>query len=227
VPEIKFQRIVSHQDIQKSFAPTIWKELREYFFYFLRVFVSVAILYIFIRTSIFDLIGVSGKSMFPNYNEKTSSDAIYIDQLSPKFSNYERGTVIVLISPLSCDPNKSLFIKRIIGLPGEQVAFEGGKVYIINDQFPSPGQILDESAYLKPEVKTYYRANQDDGSRFVTPKLGNDQYFFMGDNRTASSDGRICGPIDKNQILGKEFFRLSPEEKRGWFTIPRYNIANQ
>jgi signal peptidase I len=227
VPDFKFQRVVTTQDIQKSFAPTVWKELRDYFFYFLRVFTSVAILYLFIRTSIFDLIGVSGRSMFPNYNEKTTDDAIYIDELSPKFSNYERGEVVVLISPVACDPNKSMFIKRIIGLPGEQVAIENGKVYIINEQFPAPGQVLDESAYLKPEVKTYYKANQDDGTRHVLPKLGEDQYLFLGDNRTASSDGRICGPINKSQILGKEMFRLSPTEKRGWFKLPRYNIPNQ
>lgn len=206
--------------------PSIWREVREYIFYFLKVFLSVAIIYIFIRTSVFDLISVDGKSMFPNYNETTKDDAIYIDQLTPKFSNYERGDVIVIIAPEKCNPKRSLFIKRVIGLPGEQVVLENGKVFIINKNNPAPGIELKEP-YLKPDVKTYKKVVQDDDVRTEEPVLGENEYYFMGDNRTASTDGRVCGPINKNLILGKEFYRLNPAEKRGFWVPPIFNIGRQ
>lgn len=224
---LKIQKIASEKEIKKVTRPSFWREFREYLFYFLKVFLSVAILYIFIRTSVFDLIGVSGKSMFPNYNETTKDDSIYIDQLTPKFSEYKRGDVIVIIAPVKCDPKKSLFIKRVIGLPGEQVVFEGGKVFIINKDNPAPGIELNESAYLSPEVKTYKKIIQDDGLRTEEPVIPENKYFFMGDNRSASTDGRVCGPIDKGSILGKEFFRLSPASKQSFFRPPSYNIGRQ
>lgn len=224
---LKIQKIASDKEIRKVTHPSFWREFREYAFYFLKVFLSVAIVYIFIRTSVFDLIGVSGKSMFPNYNETTKDDSIYIDQLTPKFSEYKRGDVIVIIAPSKCDPKKSLFIKRVIGLPGEQVVLEGGKIFIINKENPAPGIELNESSYLKPEVKSYKKIIQDDGLRYEEPVIPENKYFFMGDNRTASTDARVCGPIDKGSILGKEFFRLSPASKQSFFRPPTYNIGRQ
>lgn len=224
---LKFQKIATDRDIRKITQPSLWRELKGYFYYFLKVFGSVAFLYVFIRTSVFDLIGVNGRSMYPNYNEFTTDDAIYIDQLTPRFSDYQRGDVIVIIAPEQCDPKKSLFIKRVIGLPGEQVVLEDGKVYIINRNNPAPGVLLDESFYLKPDVKTFKKIVQDDGLRYEEPVLGEKEYYFMGDNRTGSTDSRVCGPITKDLILGKEFFRLSPPEKQGLFNPPVFNIGKQ
>jgi signal peptidase I len=223
---IKFEHIASPRELYKYAQPSFVAETLEYVFYFLRVFLSITLLYAFIRTSVFDLVGVSGKSMFPTYNEVTTDDAIYIDQFTPIYSDYQRGDVIVIIAPEQCDKNKTLYIKRVIGLPGEQVAIENGDVYIINNEFPAPGIKLDESAYLKPEVRTYKKATQPDSLRHLEPKLAPNEYFFLGDNRPGSADSRICGPINKNLILGREFFRLTPTTKRGWFTKPEYNISN-
>lgn len=224
---LKIQKIASDKEIIRVTSPSIWSELRGYGVYFLQIFLLVALLYLFIRTSVFDLIGVSGKSMFPNYNEITQDDSIYINQLTPKFSDYERGDVVVLIAPTTCDPKKSFFIKRIIGLPGEKIVFEDGKVFVINKNNPAPGIELNESSYLKPEVKTYKKIIQDDGLRYEEALLPENKYFFMGDNRSGSTDARVCGPIDKGAILGKEFFRLTPASKQGFFKPPSYNIGRQ
>jgi signal peptidase I len=224
---VKIEHIATPGEIKKYSQPSFFLELREYVFYFLKVFLTIALLYIVVRFAIFDLIGVSGKSMFPNYNEVTTNDAIYIDQFTPLFSDYQRGDVIVIIAPEQCDRNRSLYIKRVIGLPGEQVALEGGDVYIINEQYPAPGIKIDESAYLQDTVKTFKKANQDDGLRHVEPVLGPDEYYFLGDNRPGSADSRVCGPITKNRILGREFFRLSPPDKQGWWEEPTYNISTQ
>jgi signal peptidase I len=224
---LKFEKIPTPAQIARYTSPSLLQEIREYVSYFLKVFLVVAIIYIFIRTSIYEQIKVSGQSMYPTFNSKTSDDVIYIDLLTPKFSEYKRGDVVVLIAPEKCDRNKSFYIKRIIGLPGEQVVFENGGVYIINEEHPAPGVLLNESVYLNQSIKTYKNPRGNDGKRYEEKKLADDEYFFMGDNRSNSADGRVCGEIKKDKILGKQFFRLTPTEKRGSFNLPKYNIGNQ
>jgi signal peptidase I len=217
---VNFQRLPKPGEIQRRINPGIWQELRDYFFYFLKVFVSVAIVYLLIRTSVFDVIAISGKSMFPTYNDK---DAIYIDQITPKFSEFRRGDVIVLLAPPDLDGKRSLFIKRIIGLPGEKVVLDNGQVYIYNANYPD-GVMLDEQAYLK-DVKTYKRVISG-GERYEEDVLQTDEYYVMGDNRTGSTDSRFFGKVAKKDILGKEFYRVLPSEKSGFYQLPKYNIAN-
>ena len=231
---LKFEEIADTDKIQKNFQPTLGQELWEYLKYFIKLFAIVFTIYIVTRTMLFDLIGVSGQSMFPTFNENTTNDAIYIDKLTPRFSDYRRGDVIVMVAPPECVPESERdrpprYIKRVIGLPGEQVAFEGGKVYIINEDHPAPGVVLDESAYIidTKRVPTYKNMIQDSGRRYEEPRLGPNEYYFLGDNRTGSTDSRACGPTPKNMILGREFFRFSPDEKRGFFELPKYNIGNQ
>lgn len=216
--------VIPDDRIKQEMHPTLWKELREYFSYFLKIFFFIILFYIIIRSSIFDLIGVRGKSMYPNYNFSDSEDAIYIDQLTPKFSDYKRGEVIVMIAPAECDEKRSFYVKRIIGLPGEEVIVQNGKVYIINELYLDPGIELDESYYLPKESRTYYKNLPSE--KFSSGKIPADSYFFLGDNRVVSADSRICGLIKKNQIIGREIFRLSPSSKRGWFQMPTYNISN-
>jgi len=220
----KFQPIATGVDVKKYLHPSIASEILDYFFYFLKVFVVVGLVYVLIRFNLFDAVGVRGKSMFPTYNEKSDTDGIYVDILTPKFSDYQRGDVVVLIAPESCDPQKDLYIKRIIGLPGERIAFENGKVYVINKEHPTPGIILDESDYLSPSLKTYKNQTQNDGLRFEEKLVGQNECFFMGDNRGGSTDSRICGFGQKEAILGRAFFRVTPEEKRGFVKLPKYNI---
>lgn len=224
--KLRIEHIASDSQIQKVVNPTLAQEFGSYTFYFLKVFLVVAIVFIFIRTNLFDLIGISGKSMFPSYNfAPQSSDKIYIDQLSPKFGNYLRGDVVVLVPPASCNPRKDLFIKRVIGLPGEKVSFQDGRVYITNKDFPGKGVILDEGGYL-PETVRSYKKIVSGAERFEEKVLADDEYYLMGDNRTASLDSRVCGNIKKNLILGREFYRLTPSDKLGFYIAPKYNLPD-
>jgi len=229
---LKFQPISSKKQIQRNIAPTLGQEIREYFLYFITNLIFVGLVYIIVRTSLFDLIGIDGQSMFPTFNESTDDDSIYIDQLTPKFSDYRRGDVIVFLPPEKCSPkdkdgNQPFYIKRVIGLPGEKVAFENGQVYIINDENPEPGILLDETSYLPKDFKTFPNALQSTGTRIISDVVQEGEVFFLGDNRSNSVDSRVCGPVEKNQILGREFFRQSPEDKRGFFELPNYNIGSQ
>jgi len=135
---------------------------------------------------------VRGASMEPNFH---NGDYLMIDEVSYRFSDPERGEVIVFKNPQN--PSQK-FIKRIIGLPGEAVQIIGGKVIILKEE---KGQTLDESSYLSEFFET-------PGN--LTISLAADEYFVLGDNRFSSFDSRRWGVLPKENILGKVFFRAWP-----------------
>ena len=91
-------------------------------------------------------------------------------------------------------------IKRIIGLPGEFVKIENGKVILDSKN----ERIILEEKYLPKGIKT---------SPDVSFELGESDYFVLGDNRDRSSDSRLWGVLKKEKITGKALFRLWPLNK--------------
>ena len=91
------------------------------------------------------------------------------------------------------------FIKRVVGLPGERVHIEGGKVTIFNSEHPD-GFLLEEG-YLPATTTT-------DGVRDVA--LGQQEYYMLGDNREFSFDSRRWGPMEEDAIVGRVAARLWP-----------------
>ncbi len=133
---------------------------------------------------------VSGQSMYPTFK---NGNYILTDELSYRFEKPKRGDVIVFRPPVA----GSFFIKRIIGLPGEEVIIKEGSVFIKKDN-----KIIKlKEKYLPSSVKTYPD---------LTVDLKKDQYFVLGDNRKRSYDSRFWGPIKKEDIVGKVKFRLWP-----------------
>ncbi len=157
------------------------------------VVISLAII-IPIRYYLIQPFFVRGASMEPNFDD---GQYLVVDEISYRFEDPERGEVIVFKYPK--DPSQ-YYIKRIIGLPNEVVEIKENQVKIYNDQNPE-GIILDESAYLTDSGRipneTYL-------------KLGPDEYFVMGDNRQASSDSRVWGPLKKDLIIGRVWVRAWP-----------------
>src|SRR5581483_5107082 len=90
---------------------------------------------------------------------------------------------------------QSDLIKRVIGVPGDNVRFIGGAVFV-------NGQKLEESyapGYTKCE-----------NERWCDYTLGRDEYFVMGDNRGNSTDSRIFGPVKADRIIGKAWLIYRP-----------------
>jgi len=139
---------------------------------------------------------VNGDSMNVTLED---GDNLMVDKLSYRFSDPERYDIIVF--PYQYQ-EKTYYIKRIIGMPGETVQVIDGMVYI-------DGKMLDES-YGK-EVMEYA------GVASEPIELGEDEYFVLGDNRNNSSDSRdpSVGNIKKDQIIGKAFLRIWPLNKFG------------
>ena len=222
--KIQFRRLARTNEIQKIIQPKWWQEMLDYLVYFLTIFLIISCIYTSVRFFAFDTIQVQGESMYPYH---TTGDLLYLDILTQRFSNYRRGEIIVLKSTnTNCNPKNEYFVKRIIGLPGEKIVFKKGNVYILNPIVNVNPIKLDESSYLKSEVKTFKNTEVEAEGSTEEKVLGVDEYYFMGDNRPNSKDGRVCGPIKRSEILGREFYQFMPRENQKLFTIPKYNIPD-
>lgn len=152
------------------------------------ILISIILVVFIILFFSFSTFKVSGESMEPTL---VNGNNILISKLAYSFGKPERGDLILLKA------EDKTWVKRIVGLPGEQVEVKDGSVKI-NDK------ILLES-YIK-EIHTY-------GDQRVI--LTDNQYYVLGDNRepNQSTDSRILGPITRKNILGKVIATLSPKLK--------------
>ncbi len=134
---------------------------------------------------------VNGASMDPTFK---SGEYLIVDQITYRFHTPERGSVLIFKFPK--DTSK-YFIKRVIGLPGETIQINNGKVTIINKEHPE-GFALTEP-YIVYEKRDDFKTT-----------LSDDEYFVMGDNRLGSADSRLWGPMPKEDIVGRPVARLFP-----------------
>lgn len=179
-----------------------FSNLGTHFIDFIQTFVVFGAIFALIYLFVAQPHKVSGSSMTPTFHD---SDFILTDKLTPRFTPFKRGDVIVLKNPR--DESQD-FIKRIIVLPGETIKVQNSSVSI-------NGKVLDES-YLPKNTITH-------AGSFLTQNTaitaGQDQYFVMGDNREHSSDSREWGSVTKKEIIGKVFFRYFPLNSFGLFKM--------
>ena len=175
----------------KKIKLIIWEALEVVLIAFLPLFIS----YQFLARPFL----VQGASMEPNFD---NGNYLIVDIISYKLGSPERGDVIVFHYP----GNRALYyIKRIIGVPGDKVTLKDGGI-LINDK-------KIEEKYL-PE---YTVTDPYDRSEFI---LGTDEFFVMGDNRSASFDSRSWGTLERKDIVGVVKFRVWPP-----FTV--YNNSSE
>jgi signal peptidase I len=167
------------------------------------VFVA-SIIVLPVRYFLFQPFIVKGESMMPNFQ---SGNYLIVDEISYRFSEPERGDVVVLKYPLDTTQK---FIKRIIGLPGETIEIKNGKVSISKD---GKDIALNEKQYLSDSLNT---------SGDIKITLAENQYFVMGDNREFSYDSRVWGILPQKDIIGKVFIRLFPVTELKAFQSPSY-----
>lgn len=172
--------------------------LKTFFAELFKVLILGAFAVVAIRYFIFKPFVVKGASMEPNFHEK---EYLIIDELSYRLREPKRGDIVVLKNQGSED--QDFFLKRVIAMPGERIVIINGRVKIYNTEF-SDGKYLDESMYLSPSVLTM-------GDMDVTLKT--DQYFVLGDNRSASLDSRRIGPVHRTDIVGRAFLRGWPLDR--------------
>jgi signal peptidase I len=161
------------------------------------------------RTFVAQAFYIPSESMLPTLQ---IDDKLIVDKISYRFSNPVRGDIVVFQPTAKLEQEKDdkgnqkfkdVFIKRVIGLPGDRIEVKGGKVYINS-------QVLSEK-YLDraPQYNWSSTALTPDG---IVPK---DNYLVLGDNRNNSYDSHYWGFVPKDKIVGKATVRFWPMNHLG------------
>ena len=201
------------------------------------------IIAIFIRSIFIQPFYIPSSSMEPNL---LVGDRLFVTKYSYGYSKHsfpfsppifkgrlfkskpDRGDVVVFKTPAD---NRTDYVKRLIGLPGDQIQFIDSNLYINNneilksriskndkifcgkkiiDVFTFKESLSNEKKHKTVYLKDYSYQNSD---KFVVPK---DHYFFLGDNRDCSKDSRFLssvGYVHKNNLVGKAQFTFFSSDK--------------
>jgi signal peptidase I len=162
------------------------------------VILLAVILYIGISFAV-QTVHVEGLSMFATLDD---NDYLIANKIDYRLHAPQRGDIIILRPP---NNNSTDFIKRVIALPGERLLIRDGVVYINGHRLIEP--------YL-PEAWVVFNNWPATGSSNGTVIPPN-QYFVMGDNRNKSQDSRYFGPIGRDRIDGRAWFRIWPLDHFG------------
>ncbi|OGC60682.1 signal peptidase I [candidate division WWE3 bacterium RIFOXYC1_FULL_40_10] len=158
------------------------------------LFISIGvftIVFIFVAK----LLIVEGESMVPAL---ANGEQLISEKISVKINPVKRGEIVIFKSPVN---SSALIIKRVIGLPGDSVEIQNGKV-LLN------GSLLEEK-YLANNTVTIGKEKLADNKPFMVP---NNSYILMGDNRQHSTDSRDWGSIPQENIVGRGLVVYYPLE---------------
>ncbi|RRJ63810.1 signal peptidase I [Paenibacillus oralis] len=169
---------------QSRLAGEIWDLLKT-------VIVAFAIM-LLLNIFVFNLSIVKGQSMEPTLEER---ERLFIDRLVYRFGHPQRGEVVILKDPSAEGERKPFLVKRVVAVPGDTVEVRDHMLCVNGEEQDEP----------------YTDAMIEDGD--VPPvKLGEGEYFVMGDNRHAGSskDSRYFGSVKEDQIVGRAEFVFWP-----------------
>ena len=118
------------------------------------------------------------------------NDRVIVAKIVYRFRNPARGEIAVFHAPPEakklCDEGGT-YLKRVIGLPGDTLAESHGQIFV-------NGKLLHEP-YVPASERPAFETKS-------WPRLGKDQYFMMGDNRSDSCDSRTWGPVQRSAFIG-------------------------
>ena len=166
--------------------------------YFLKEWIEpiaiAIVLAMIIRTFVVQAFKIPTGSMRPTLIE---GDRILVNKFIYKFKEPERGDVIVFVSP---EDKKKDFIKRLVGLSGENIEISNGTILINNKAVRNDSVIRER----------YYYNRGDFGKESQTIEVPEDAYYVLGDNSISSRDSRYWGFLPKKYLLGKAFLIYWP-----------------
>lgn len=121
----------------------------------------------------------------------------------------KRGDIIILNEPAedlsACGTDRGdQLVKRVVGLPGDRVVVANNILTIFNKQHPN-GYDPDKTLQYHRQITEETTANEP-----IDIRLGPNQIYVAGDNRTDSCDSRVFGPVSLNQVVGKLVMRVLP-----------------
>ena len=153
---------------------------------------------LYIRNNVMQAFKIPSKTMEPTLLQ---GDMILVNKVIYKKSEPKRGDLIVFIYP---ENTKKIFVKRLVGLPGETIEIKNGSI-LIN------GIVLSEPLF----ANKYYYNKGDYAKEGQTVKIPGDGYFVLGDNTASGLDSRYWGFVPKKYIVGKAYKIYYPFNRSG------------
>jgi signal peptidase I len=192
-------------------VPGLPRDARHWAIEVVQIVVIAALLYLVLSSYVTQPFQVEMDSMEPAI---VAGDHVLVDRLSPRWDDYARGEVVVFSPPAPYDGDGVPYIKRVIGLPGDRVQLENGRVYLTE---PGGGTVRVDEPYLEPDTATLPQGRD----RSLSWEVAEGEYFVLGDNRHRSIDSRTFGPIDRSRIIGRVWVRYLPLDRLGLVTAAR------
>lgn len=176
---------------------------------FIKVFVVSAIVILLFVNFVAHPVRVDGRSMYPTLKD---GEFGFTNVGGVLLNGVKRGDIVVVT--MEEKGQKTHWVKRVIGMPGDTIS-------CVNDIVFINGKVLDETQYIDPDYRQscvdqfgYFNkvpnADNTDVQDFEEVKLGDDEYYVMGDNRPYSEDSRYVGPVKKSQLFAKNMLVLLP-----------------
>ena len=171
------------------------KTVREEIYSWIFTLLAAVVIALLIRMYVGEAIRVDGTSMT---NTLQDGEIVLVSKMAYRFGEMERNDIVICRYPNRTQwtfnlgaslglTQYTIFVKRLVALPGDMVQISGGHLYVNGEMVPDP-------EYMASVPRDYGPI-----------KLGDDQYFVMGDNRYSSHDSRASdvGPISSADIMGK------------------------
>lgn len=176
---------------------------------FIKVFIVSAIVILLFVNFVAHPVRVDGRSMYPTLKD---GEFGFTNVGGVLLNGVKRGDIVVVT--MEEKGQKTHWVKRVIGMPGDTIS-------CVNDIVFINGKVLDETQYIDPDYRQscvdqfgYFNkvpnADNTDVQDFEEVKLGDDEYYVMGDNRPYSKDSRYAGPVKKSQLFAKKMLVLLP-----------------
>jgi signal peptidase I len=155
--------------------------------------ISFALVFGFVRPFVVEAFYIPSQSMVPTLKVQ---DRVLVNKFIYRFSEPERRDIVVF---QSVEGGGEDLIKRVVGLPGDEIAVRGGRLFVNGE----------------PQTEPYVNKKFPDRSTFAPTRVPKGHYFMMGDNRANSRDSRFFGPVPEKNIEGEAFLRFWPLDRIG------------
>jgi signal peptidase I len=159
----------------------------------IQLLVILAVVFGFVRPFVMEAFWIPSGSMIPTLEV---GDRVFVNKFVYRFTEPERGDIIVFES---VDDGDVDLIKRVVGVPGDEIAVRSGKLFVNGE----------------PQKEPYTNKKTPDRSSFTKTTVPKNHVFVMGDNRASSADSRVFGPLPEKNIEGEAFLRFWPPDRIG------------
>jgi signal peptidase I len=189
----------SHQEGPRQDRQAAKKKLPLPLDFLLQLLVAVALVFGVVKPFIVEPFYIPTESMVPTLEV---SDRVLANKFVYRFEAPNRGDIVVF-NAVEGNTQQTL-IKRVIGLPGNEIELRHGKLFLNGQRQKEPYVVNNPCVRGAPKTCSYGPVRVPKG-----------HYFVMGDNRAKSADSRYFGPIPGNDIKGEAFLRWWPPDRAG------------